>query len=76
MRLQIRYFRPTVYGNYTTLMFDDINPAEVTVGNLKRKIFLKIRIEPRFQKLSVKLKDAKEVEECQNEKLLSDYRID
>jgi hypothetical protein len=73
MRLQIRYFRPMVYGNYTTLVFDDINPAEQTVGHLKRKIFIKMRIEPRFQKLSVKLKDAKSVEECQNDKLLSEY---
>jgi len=62
-----------VYGNYTTLVFDDINPAEQNVGHLKRKIFIKMRIEPRFQKLSVKLKDAKSVEECQNDKLLSEY---
>jgi hypothetical protein len=62
-----------VYGNYTTLVFDDIIPTEQTVAHLKRKIFLKMRIEPRFQKLSVIVKDSKTVEECHNEKLLSDY---
>lgn len=37
-----------VYGNYTTLVFDEDNPAECTVAHLKRKIFMKMRIEPRF----------------------------
>ena len=35
-----------VYGNFTTLTFDDVNPEEMLVVNLKRKIFMKLRLEP------------------------------
>ena len=44
-----------VYGNYTTLVFDEIEPEEMTFAQIKRKIFIKMRIEPRFQKLSTKV---------------------
>lgn len=64
MRLQVRYFRPMVYGNYTTLIFDNINPQDMTVAHLKREIFKKMRIEPRFQKLSTKTADKTSIEEC------------
>jgi hypothetical protein len=46
MRINIRYFKPMVYGNFTTLTFDDVNPEEMLVVNLKRKIFMKLRLEP------------------------------
>ena len=64
-----------VYGNYTTLVFDEVHPEETTVAQLKRKIFIKMRIEPRFQKLSTRVPDKEDVEECHNDKLLSDYDI-
>jgi len=35
-----------VYGNFTTLTFDDVNVEELLVVNLKRKIYLKLRLEP------------------------------
>lgn len=38
MRLYVRYFRPMVYGNYTTLEFDNIDPEKTYVSLLKRKI--------------------------------------
>ncbi len=41
-----------VYGNYTTLSFDNIDPEKTYVSQLKRKIFIKMRIEPKFQKLT------------------------
>ena len=47
MRLQVRYFRPMAYGNFTTLVFSDINSEETYVSQLKRKIFIRMRIEPR-----------------------------
>ena len=54
MRLHVRYFRPKVYGNYTTLVFDDINFEETYISQLKRKIFIRMRIEPRYQKITVR----------------------
>ena len=48
MRINIRYFKPMVYGNFTTLTFDDVNPEELLVVNLKRKIFMKLRLEPQY----------------------------
>ena len=41
----MRYFRPMVYGNYTTLSFDNIDPEKTFVSFLKRKIQMKIRVE-------------------------------
>ena len=43
-----------VYGNFTTLVFDDIDPEKIFVSQLKRKIFIKMRIEPKFQKLTIR----------------------
>jgi len=54
MKLLVRYFRPMVYGNYTTLIFDNIDPEKTFVSQLKRKIFIKMRIEPKYQKLSMR----------------------
>lgn len=52
-----------VYGNFTTLTFDDVNPEEMLVVNLKRKIFMKLRLEPQNQRLSVRLHgDLREME--------------
>ena len=48
MRLLVRYFRPTAYGNYTTLVFDEIDPEKTFVSQLKRKIFIKMRVDPKF----------------------------
>jgi hypothetical protein len=35
-----------VYGNFTTITFDDVNVEELLVANLKRKIFMRVRVEP------------------------------
>ena len=43
-----------VYGNYTTLIFDNIDPEKTFISQLKRKIFIKMRIEPKFQKLTTR----------------------
>ena len=31
MRITIRYFRPMVYGNFTTVGFEDINPDQMQI---------------------------------------------
>ena len=54
MRLLVRYFRPMVYGNYTTLIFDDIDTEKTYVYQLKRKIFIKMRVEPKYQRLTMR----------------------
>ena len=54
MRLLVRYFRPMVYGNYTTLIFDDIDPEKTFVSTLKRKIYIKMRIDTKYQKLTMR----------------------
>lgn len=54
MRVFVRYFRPMVYGNYTTLLFDNIDADKTYVSLLKRKIQMKLRVEPRDQKLTVR----------------------
>jgi len=63
MRINIRYFRPMVYGNFTTLSFDDINPEEMLVIHLKRKIYMRLKLEPKDQRLCVRLHgDLREME--------------
>jgi len=47
IRINIRYFRPMVYGNFTTLSFEDINPEECLVMHLKRKIYMRLKLEPK-----------------------------
>jgi hypothetical protein len=47
MRINVRYFRPMVYGNFTTITFDEVNCDEVIVSHLKRKIYLRLKIEPK-----------------------------
>ena len=73
MRLQIRYFRPMVYGNYTTFTFDDINFEETYVSQLKRKIFIRMRIEPKHQKITVRNCDSNEMIELTGDNTLSAY---
>lgn len=51
MRLLVRHFRPMAYGNYTTLVFNDIDPKMTLVSQLKNKIFIKMRIKQKYQKL-------------------------
>ena len=75
MRLQIRYFRPMVYGNYTTFTFDDINFEETFVSQLKRKIFIRMRIEPKHQKITVRNCDTNEMIELTGDNTLSAYQI-
>ena len=72
MRLLVRYFRPMVYGNYTTLSFDNIDPEKTFVSQLKRKIFIKMRIEPKFQKLTYRGENS-QIIELKNENSLSTY---
>ncbi len=73
MRVNIRYFKPMVYGNFTTLTFDDVNPEEMLVVNLKRKIFMKLRLEPQNQRLSVRLHG--DLREMENQNSLSAYMV-
>ena len=54
MRVYVRYFRPMVFGNYTTLLFDNIDAEKTYVSLLKRKIQMKLRVEPRDQKLTIR----------------------
>ena len=54
MRILVRYFRPMVYGNYLTLPFEDIDGESMLVIELKKRIFLKQRIEMKYQKLSIR----------------------
>jgi len=74
MRLLIRYFRPRVYGNYTTITFDNIDPEKTYVSQLKRKIFIKMKIDPKFQKLSIRGENSQMVELI-NENSLSMYNV-
>ena len=74
MRLLVRYFRPMVYGNYTTLIFDDINTEKTYVSQLKRKIFIKMRIEPKYQKLTLRAAGQQMIE-LKNENSLSSYSV-
>ena len=74
MRLLVRYFRPMVYGNYTTLIFEDIDPEKTYVSQLKRKIFIKMRVEPKFQKLTIRAAGQPHIE-LKNENSLSTYNI-
>ena len=73
MRIYIRYFRPMVFGNYTTLIFDDVNPEEVLVMELKRKIFLRMRVEARHQKLLVRVDSS--LHEMKNDNTLAFYKV-
>lgn len=34
-----------VYGNFTTLTFDDVNTEEMLVIHLKRKIYMRLKLE-------------------------------
>ncbi len=61
-----------VYGDYTTLSFDNIDPEKTYVSQLKRKIFIKMRIEPKFQKLTVR-GDNSQIIELKGASLLSTY---
>ena len=61
-----------VYGNYTTLAFDNIDPEKTYVSQLKRKIFIKMRVEPKFQKLTIRGENS-QIIELKNENSLSVY---
>lgn len=52
MKLYIRYYRNFVFGNYATQGFE-VNPDSLVI-DLKRMIFARIRVEPKFQILRVK----------------------
>jgi len=62
-----------VFGNYTTLTFDDV-PEESLVSELKRRIYMRMRIEERYQKLSVRNSEG-EVLEMTNDSSLTFYKI-
>lgn len=62
-----------VFGNYTTLTFDDV-PEESQVSELKRRIYMRMRIEERYQKLSVRNSEG-EVLEMTNDSSLTFYKI-
>ena len=54
MRISIRYFRPNATGNFTTINLEDIVLEETSVLQLKRKIFIKLKLEAQNQKLSIR----------------------
>lgn len=62
-----------VYGNFTTLTFDDINTEEMLVIHLKRKIYMRLKLEAKDQRLSVRLHD--DLREMENQNSLSAYLI-
>ena len=72
----MRYFRPMVYGNYTTLVFDDIDPEKTYVSQLKRKIFIKMRVDPKFQKLTIRQSgESQTIIDLKNENTISAYNL-
>jgi hypothetical protein len=62
-----------VYGNFTTLPFDDVNTEEMLVIALKRKIFMRLKLQPKDQRLSVRLHG--DLREMENHNSLSAYLI-
>ena len=38
MRVIVKYFKPMVFGNQMTLSFNDIDPDNTSVWQLKRKV--------------------------------------
>lgn len=69
----MRYFRPMVYGNFTTLTFEDVNAEEMLVIHLKRKIYMRLKLETKDQRLSVRLHGDLRIMENQNS--LSAYLV-
>lgn len=63
-----------VYGNYTTLIFDDIDTEKTYVSELKRKIQIKMRVEIKFQKLTLR-SAGQQMIELKNENSLSSYNV-
>ena len=59
MKIYIRYFRNFVFGNYATLAFDI--DSECLVLDLKKMIFARIRVEVKYQQLSMKNHGALEI---------------
>ena len=74
MKLLVRYYRPMVYGNFTTLVFDDIDPEKTSISQLKRKILIKMRVEPKFQKLTMRGEN-QQILQLINENYLSSYNV-
>ena len=74
MRLLIRYFRPQIYGDFTTLKFENVDPSSTHVLQLKHKVFIKARVQPRSQRLLVRNKSGAIIEMA-NESLLSAYSL-
>lgn len=62
-----------VYGNFTTISFDDVNTEEILVIALKRKIFMRLKLQPKDQRLSVRLHG--DLREMENHNSLSAYLI-
>ena len=74
MRIFVRYFRPQVYGDFTTLKFDHIDPTRTHVYQLKHKVFIKARVQPKSQRLLVR-NEAGFTVEMASEDLLSAYNL-
>ena len=55
-------------------MFDNIDPEKTYVSLLKRKIQMKVRVEPKDQKLTIR-GEASQVLELTNENSLSVYNL-
>ena len=62
-----------VYGNFTTLFFDDINADEMLVIHLKRKIYMRLKVETKDQRLSVRLHG--DLRQMENNNSLSAYMV-
>lgn len=52
MKIYIRYYRNFVFGNYATQGFE-IDPDSLVV-DLKKMIFARIRVDPKYQTLRIK----------------------
>lgn len=60
-----------VYGNFTTLSFEDINSEEMLVIHLKKRIYMRLKLETKDQRLSVRLHG--DLREMENQNSLSAY---
>lgn len=63
-----------MYGNYTTLVFDNIDTEKTYVSLLKRKIQMKVRVELKDQKLTIR-GEGSQMLVLSNENSLSTYNL-
>ena len=74
MRVIVKYFKPMVFGNQMTLSFNDIDPDNTSVWQLKRKVSDRLETRPNNQKMTICNDQCSD--EMHNEKLISSYLCD